>query len=406
MIKLVITITKVEIEEISTSMELILIISILIIIHGYGGYIIPIVLFGLFKQRKINKSSDASKYHTICIVIAAYNEESCIEEKIINTLDIDYPKEYLNIFIVTDGSTDNTVDIVNKYKEVRCFHQNVRSGKMAAIDRVMPFIKNEITVFTDANTLLNKDCLTFINTHFNNSNIGGVAGEKKINTNNSSSSNKANQEGIYWKYESFLKKIDSAYYSVVGAAGELYAIRTSLYEYPGKDIILDDFIISLNICKNGYLFKYEPNAYATELPSLNIKEESKRKIRIAAGSIQAIFKLKELLNIFKYPMLSYLYLSHRVLRWTIIPILLILIFIVNLILQIEQPSPWITSLFIIQLIFYVIGLLGYFKFIKLSKLTSIPFYFIFMNVSQIIGAYRYIMGNQKVTWEKSKRTKQ
>jgi len=384
-------------------MEILLIILIFIIIHGYGGYILPILLSQMFKSRKPTTKLTEKKLHKICIVIAAYNEASFIENKIENTLALDFPNDFLDIIIVTDGSTDKTFEIASQFKEVRCFHQKERLGKMAAIDRVMPFVNAEITVFTDANTLLNKDCLRHINMHFYSSNVGGVAGEKKVKPVDDIIINQANQEGLYWKYESYLKQIDSDFYSVVGAAGELYAIRTSLYEYPGRNVILDDFIISMNICKKGYVFKYEPNAYAIELPSSNIKEEAKRKIRIGAGGIQSIIMLKDIFNIFKFGKLSYLFLSHRVLRWTIIPFLLILVFILNLLLLSEYNFIWLQILFLAQIVFYSLGCVGYFIPTTNSKLTALPYYFIFMNTTQLKGIIRFFSGKQSSIWEKAER---
>src|SRR5690606_11550963 len=134
-------------------------------------------------------------------------------------------------------------------------------------------------------------------------------------------------EGLYWKYESWLKKNDSALYSVVGAAGELFSIRTELYEYVGNNIIVDDFVLSLKICWKGFRILYAPEAYAMEAPSQSMEEEQKRKIRISAGAFQSMVILKDLMNIFKYGVLSFQYISHRVLRWTICPALLPVIFI-------------------------------------------------------------------------------
>jgi cellulose synthase/poly-beta-1,6-N-acetylglucosamine synthase-like glycosyltransferase len=386
-------------------MEIILIILIFIVIHGYGGYTIPILLERIFYSPNRTYKIEGEKKHTISIVIAAYNEESCIADKITNTLSIEYPKTLLDILIVTDGSTDRTFEIASRFDGVRCFHENTRKGKMAAIDRIIPYVDSEITVFTDANTYLNKDCLTAINRRFLNQHVGGVAGEKKVEILNTIDSNTSSQEGIYWKYESFLKQIDSDFYSVVGAAGELYAIRTSLYKYPGENVILDDFLVSMNICKEGFVIKYEPGAYALELPSSNLIEESKRKIRIAAGGIQSILLLIDLLNVIKYKKLSYLYFSHRVLRWTIIPIALIFIFCITFILFLQKNTIWISICLLFQSIFYSLGLLG--SFIRgskyLNKFTSIPHYFIFMNVAQIKGIIRFFRGKQTSVWEKVNR---
>jgi cellulose synthase/poly-beta-1,6-N-acetylglucosamine synthase-like glycosyltransferase len=389
-------------------MEIILLLSIFIVIHGYGGYTIPL-LFRFSENKKKSKINNAwTPLHNITIVIAAYNEEAIIKEKIENSLALDYPKELIKIIVVTDGSTDNTYNIANQFKEITCYHENRRKGKMAAIDRIMPFVESEITVFTDANTLLNTEALRNLNKHFVDKKVAGVAGEKKVIIYNKISNEATNQEGLYWKYESWLKQIDSNFYSVVGAAGELYAIRTSLYTYPGDNVILDDFMISMNICTKGYVFKYEPKAFATELPSKNLSEESKRKIRIGAGGIQSILLLKSIFRIWETPRLSYLYISHRVLRWTIIPFLLILIFIVNALLILQAENSIWTFLFFIQCIFYFLGTVGYYfeKVEKKSPVTTIPYYFLFMNLSQIKGIFRYVKGEQSGVWEKAKRMEQ
>lgn len=386
-------------------MEIILLISIFIVIHGYGGYTIPLLPHYYENKSKSKLNHEWRPLHRMTIVIAAYNEEAIIKEKIENTLALDYPKELIKIIIVTDGSTDNTYNIANQFKEINCYHENTRNGKMAAIDRIMPMVDSEITVFTDANTLLNKEALRNLNKHFSDKQVGGVAGEKKVVTVSKKKITPVNQEGLYWKYESWLKQIDSNYHSVVGAAGELYAIRTSLYNYPGDNVILDDFMISMNICRKGYVFKYEPKAFATELPSKDLFEESKRKIRISAGGIQSIVELKSLFRIWETPKLSYLFISHRVLRWTIIPFLLIFIFISNACLVLQTASVIWLLLFFAQCIFYCLGILGQYYEITGNKspITTIPYYFIFMNLSQIKGIFRYFRGGQSGIWEKAKR---
>jgi cellulose synthase/poly-beta-1,6-N-acetylglucosamine synthase-like glycosyltransferase len=164
-------------------------------------------------------------------------------------------------------------------------------------------------------------------------------------------------------------------------------------------------MLSMNICRKGYLFEYEPNAFATELPSKNLKEESKRKIRIGAGGIQSIMLLKSLFEIWRTPKLSYLFISHRVLRWTIIPFLLPFVLIVNAYLTlISSLSLWLIMLWA-QLIFYIFGLMGYYfqHNGKNSSITAIPYYILFMNISQIKGILRYFKGEQSGIWEKAKR---
>ena len=181
-----------------------------------------------------------------------------------------------------------------------------------AINRVIPFVTTDFVVFSDANTLLNRDCIREIIQHYKDPTIGAVAGEKVVSDQSGEAGVAGAGEGLYWKYESFLKKMDARFYSVVGAAGELFSIRTALFEPVQKQVLLDDFIISMKICKKGYRVMYEPKAFATEAPSFSLKEEQKRKIRISAGGWQSVFMLKSLLNIFKYGRLSFQYISHRV----------------------------------------------------------------------------------------------
>lgn len=194
-------------------------------------------------------------------------------------------------------------------------------------------------------------------------------------------------------------------YSVVGEAGELFSIRTALYEPVPPDTILDDFMITLLITKNGYRIAYEPDAYATETSSENVKEELKRKVRIAAGGIQSILRLETLLNVFRHPVLSFQYVSHQVLRWTVIPPLMILVFVLNLIFVIQGSGAHYLLLLAGQILFYMAAALGILleKRQLRNKFFFIPYYFVMMNYAVFAGIKRYFTGTQKVTWDKAKR---
>ena len=194
-------------------------------------------------------------------------------------------------------------------------------------------------------------------------------------------------------------------YSVVGAAGELFSVRTDLYEPVPADTILDDFMISMLIAEKGYRIVYEPFAFATEGGSENIKEELKRKIRIAAGGIQSIVRLQPLLNPFKQFTLTFQYISHRVLRWTVTPFLMILAFILNGIIAYSTCCCVYLVLFACQLLFYTFSLLGFIFEKRQIKIKPffIPYYFCMMNYAVIAGIRRYIKGRQSAVWEKSKR---
>jgi biofilm PGA synthesis N-glycosyltransferase PgaC len=336
-------------------------------------------------------------------VVAAYNEEGFMAEKIRNTLELQYPASKLNLLFVTDGSTDSTPDIIAAYPQIQLLHQPGRSGKIAAVHRAMTAVTTDVVVFTDANTYLNPEALLHICRHYADAKVGAVAGEKRVMSDASADATAG--EGFYWKYESKLKAWDSELYSVVGAAGELFSIRTALYQPVSPDAILDDFMISLLVAEDGYRVIYEPDAYASETTSANIKEELKRKVRIAAGGIQSIIWLKSLLNPFHRPMLSFQYISHRVLRWTVVPFLMILSLLLNIII-VAAGAGWLYQLLLVgQAAFYSMALAGWLlerKQIKV-KILFIPYYFCMMNYAVIRGIFRYAAGGQSSAWEKSKR---
>ena len=354
--------------------------------------------------RSNNNPSALYELPTVTLIVAAYNEAYCMEEKITNTLALKYPKNKLSIIFVTDGSTDETPTIVAKYPSIQLLHQPNRNGKIVAVHRAMQTICSEITVFTDANTLLNETALEKICKHYQDPSVGAVAGEKRVEIDTSGDATAG--EGVYWKYESKLKAWDSELNTVVGAAGELFSIKTALYVPVPSDTILDDFMISMLIVENGYRIIYEPEAFATESASANTKEELKRKIRIAAGGIQSFLRLTSLLNPIKYPILSFQYFSHRILRWTIAPISMVLVFVLNwFFVLIDAYSSVFVFLLIAQNVFYALALLGWilqYKSIKI-KLFFIPYYFCMMNYAILAGIHRYFFSNQSVLWEKAKR---
>ncbi|MGB4400867.1 MAG: glycosyltransferase family 2 protein [Daejeonella sp.] len=382
-------------------------ISFFIIFYTFFGY--GILLYALVRVKRIFRKpflfSQLYDLPTVTVMVAAFNEEDLIEEKIANCLELNYPKNKVQFIFITDGSSDRTPELVAKHPEISLLHENQRLGKMAAIKRAMPFVSGQVTVFTDANTFLNKDALTQLVKHYQNPKIGAVAGEKKIMVNQSADASSAG-EGFYWKYESALKKWDYELYSNVGAAGELFSIRTDLYQPVETDTIIDDHMIAMRIAEKGYIIAYEPNAYALETASADSGEELKRKIRIAAGGIQSVYRLKKAANPLNNPLLTFQYFSHRLLRWVLTPWLMILLFILNILIVIRYPEYglYLITLFL-QISFYIAALLGWFLESKKIKLKAafIPFYFSMMNYAVIAGTFRYYKGAQSAAWEKSKR---
>ncbi len=385
-------------------------ILLFIIVYTYVGY--GILLYLIIKIRRFFKIGEKPKPNPdyepeVTLFIAAYNEKDYVDAKMKNSLELDYPKEKLNIIWVTDGSDDGTPDLVRKYPNTTVYHLDERNGKIGAMNRGMAFVKTPLIIFSDANTNLGKQSIRRIVTLFASPKVGCVSGEKRIINKESDVASGAG-EGLYWKYESALKKWDAELYSVVGAAGELFAIRTELYRHVEQDTLLDDFIISLRVAQEGYTIQYDPEAYAIETASSNVKEELKRKIRISAGGIQAIVRLRSLLNIFKYGTLSFQYISHRVLRWTLTPLsLLILIPLLFTLAFYEGILNFglYSTLFWLQFAFYIAALTGWFLENRSTriKILFVPYYFFIMNLSVVLGFFRYIKKSQSVNWERAKR---
>lgn len=386
--------------------------ALFVVFYTYLGYGILLYLLVKLKELFVKPTKwqlpeQDSDLPEVTLFITAFNEEEVVDEKMRNSLALNYPKEKLHIVWVTDGSNDATNDRLQTEwagKATVCF-QPQRQGKTAAMTRGMAFVKTPLIVFTDANTMVNSEAVREIVLAFQNPKVGCVAGEKRIVV-QAKDEAAAGGEGLYWKYESTLKALDARLYSAVGAAGELFAIRRELFEPMEPDTLLDDFILSLRIAMKGYTIAYCTHAYAIESGSADMHEEEKRKVRIAAGGLQSIWRLRPLLNPFRYGILSFQYTSHRVLRWSITPFLLFALLPLNIALLLVNCCPILYGITLaMQFFFYLMGYWGYYlstKQIK-NKLLFIPYYFLFMNVNVLkgIGYLKRKKGNG--AWEKARR---
>lgn len=375
-------------------------ILLLLVFYSYLGYAIIILLIIPFKKKGRNELF-LTQLPPITLVIPSYNEEKVLAAKMDNVHQLNYPEEKLFIIIVTDGSSDNSNTILSKYKKVQVIHEPERKGKVAALNRAMQFVKTPFVVFNDANGLLNSHCLLNIVQHFSDKKVGAVAGEKKV----AHTSGVGTAESWYWKYESVMKELDSSFNSVISAAGELFAMRTHLYKPLDERIILDDFILSMHICLNGFKINYEPGAFAVEMPSISLNQEQQRKTRIATGAFQSLQYLpfKNMLN---KPVLFLQFFSRRWLRWVICPGALIMVLLINIFLAILDRNVLYDYLLLMQLFFYVAAGIGWLLIRRNQAfiLTTVPFYFLFMNFCMLKGAYYFLLRRQTVMWPKAERT--
>ncbi len=392
--------------------EIIFWFSGLIILYTFVGYGLLLWLFLKIKQvfvpRKLLLAPGDRDLPEVSLIIAAYNEKAYVDAKIRNSLSLDYPREKLKIIWVNDGSDDGTPGLVEAYPEVILLHNPRRSGKIEAMNRGVAFTASPILMFSDANTLLSANSVRAVVRHFQNPEVGCVAGEKQFFQD-------ANQpvaavgEGLYWKIESWLKRLDYEFYSTIGATGELFAVRRELFRPTEPDTLLDDFMISMRVAQQGYRVAYEPSAVASEHGSSNVREELKRKVRIAAGCYQSLCRLKKLLNPFFRFRLFFQYFSHKVLRWTLAPLALVSLFVSSAYLVVWQAPGrlfvWYALAFCLQMGIYLLAIVGYFTQDRPSRVRLLytPFYFVAMNYAMVKGFFRFLNGNQSVLWEKAKR---
>ena len=384
-------------------------ICLFIVFYTYLGY--GILLYILIRLKRLFKgeqmlpelpSDDALPSMTL--MICAYNEQDIVAEKMQNTRALDYPKDKFRVMWVTDGSTDQTNELLKAYPEVTVVFSPERRGKTAALKHGLREVTTDFVAFTDANTMINPNAMREIARRFQDKTVGCVSGEKRVAARHGEMA--AEGEGLYWRYESTLKKWDSELYSTMGAAGELYAVRPSLCHEVPDNALLDDFMMSMLIVDDGYRIAYTPEAYALEYGSANIFEESKRKRRIAAGGLQSIWWLRQMLNPFRQPLVTFQYVSHRVLRWSITPIAMLILLVINILLVTLSAGKFFTVALLLQTLFYLAAIAGWLLSRKgyKNKLLYTAYYFIFMNLNVFRGMAYLRSHKNSGAWEKAKRS--
>lgn len=358
------------------------------VVYTFLGYPVLIGLLARWRPAPVRRGPVTP---SVTVLIPAYNEEAIIASKVENTLGLDYPAGRLTCAVAADGSTDRTAGIVASYAGhgVRLYHVPERRGKAAAVNRVTPLLESEIVVYTDANAMLAPGALRALVSNFADPAVAAVAGEKRV---------AGGGEGLYWRYESYLKRCDSAVSSAMGGAGELLALRRELFQPVEEDSIIEDFVLSLRLVADGWRVVYEPQAVAEEEASPSLQADWQRRTRIAAGGFQAISRLPGLLNPAR-GVVSWQYLSHRVLRWAATPFLLPAAYLLNLALW---TRPFYRLLALGQTAFYLLALIALPAARSGRRLPVVYpiFYFCFSNAAALAGFWRVVRGKQPVTWTK------
>lgn len=373
---------------------------IALVIYGYVGY--PLLLWLLKKLIAKPVKTDDNHKPTISLIIAAYNEEAVITQKINNSLELDYPADKLQIMIVADGSTDQTAEIARTHANdrVTVLYDPPRRGKSAALNRGVEQATGEILVFSDANAYYLPDALHQLARNFADPAVGCVSGKKTVR---SSGSTVAESEGTYWKYESFIKKSESAIHSTTGVVGEMNALRKSLYSPIPANIINDDAYLAMQVMRHGHRVIYEPEAISWETSSQSQRDEIIRRQRINAGRYQLMFQPS--LYPWHNPLVLFMLVSHKFFR-LLLPIFMMCAVIFNLLAIITGTDSLTLFAGFGQMVVYGLALIGYWleRNQRKSKLPTLIYYIVSSNGASLRGLMRYVRGQQSVLWEKAQRS--
>jgi cellulose synthase/poly-beta-1,6-N-acetylglucosamine synthase-like glycosyltransferase len=332
----------------------------------------------------------------VSLIIPAYNEEKVIAQKIENTLALDYPRERLEIIVVSDGSTDNTNGIVRRYEDqgVKLIALEKNRGKSAAENAGMAVATGEIVVFSDATGIYSHDALRNLVRPFADAEVGCVAG--LVEYGNVGTTAASDGEGVYWRYEVFLRLLESSVGNLAMASGSILACRRSLAQSL-DEAVGEDFVTPMNATMQGFRTVFAPRAVSHELIAETDQSLLKTKVRIITKDLRGLFVCRAILNPFRYPLYAWGIISHKLLRW-LVPYFLIALFAFNLLLL---DQLFYNLALMLQIAFYMIALAGYLwqRKSKPSRILGIPFSFCLVNLAALVGVARFVMRKKAGQWE-------
>jgi poly-beta-1,6-N-acetyl-D-glucosamine synthase len=384
-------------------------LCILAVFYVYAGYPLLVYLLAKAFHRKIRCEAIQP---SVTMLFAALNEEKVIGRKLENSLALDYPSECLQILVVNDGSTDRTAEIVEQYRDkgVEMLSNSQRRGKLPAIKDAIKHVRGDIILFSDADNYYPPDALLETVKYFADPSVGAVSGGRNVMGDSALGS----AEGLYWKYEEFIKRQESRLGSCVGVAGDLLAIRRNLYVPPPSNIINDDFFAALNILKQGYRVIYAPEARSSHPIAGSEQQEMERRARMIAGRYQVIFLFWKALP-WSSPLALWQVVSHKYLR-PLVPLFMIFALLANIFslffdtnpsglrwLFLSYPYNWI--ILAMQFVFYFLAWMGGKRKFPgvIGKLTYVPSFLVNSNVAALQGLYRFLTSNQTVMWKQVER---
>ena len=366
-------------------------------VYTYLGY--P-ALVGLLARVCGRPHRSAPIEPTVTLLIPAHDEAVVIAAKLDNALALDYPRDKLQIRVLSDGSSDGTDAIVLRYAVHGVELQRIdpRGGKPNAINHGVPVARGEILLLCDANTMFARDALRRLVRHFADPAVGAVTGDVRLRGGDAAH---GTGEGLFFRIERFLQISEARLWTAIGVDGGMYALRRSLYVPNRRDTLIDDFVIAMNVAKAGARVIYDPEALAEEDATGDPAQELRRRIRTAAGGFQSLFEGLGRPGAHQ-PVLALAYLSHKGLRW-LGPVTLALMFAANL--AAAATAPLYAAALALQLLVYGLAAIGAaHQDHALPRLVGLPYFFCLTNAAALAGMWRWWKRSQPVTWVQAERS--
>lgn len=372
-------------------------LSILVLFYTYAGYPLLVYLVSVIMPRPVERGEMEP---TVTMIITAYNEEKDLEAKLLNTFELDYPKEKLEIIVASDGSTDRTDEIVRSFADrgVKLFRQEGRLGKTMAQNTAVELAQGEIILFSDATTMYQPDALKAMLPNFADASVGCVAG--KLIYVDPAGTGVGQGARSYWSYETFIKEAESRACSLIGVSGCLYALRRTAYVplYPEAG---SDFLIVTKIYEQGLRTVYEPTAVCTEETNHRADKEIQMRVRVISQTYTDLWRHLHMMNPLRSGFYAVQLFSHKVMRYAV-PVWLVLLLASTATLAFSFSL--FLAVFLLQCLFYSVAIISLLSGGKVNGLLAVPQYFVLTNVASVLAFFSFIRGERMATWEPIRET--
>jgi cellulose synthase/poly-beta-1,6-N-acetylglucosamine synthase-like glycosyltransferase len=368
-------------------------LALLLLFYVYAGYPLLLMLAGLFARRK---RPEPDYFPQLTVMIAAYNEEDAIEKKIRQTLALDYPADKLEVLVLSDSSTDRTDQIVRSFPDsrVRLVRMEERRGKTFAQNQGVKHASGEVLVFSDATAIYHAQALRFLACNYRDPQVGAASGRYKYFDPGDESPTGLGSSA-FWNYENLIKAMQSRIMTITGCCGCIYSVRKEAYTDLPEDVI-SDLVQPLHVIQKGYRVRFEDRALAYEETTKSTAEEFRMRVRVVTRAMRGLLSVSPLLQPWKFGWVSFQLWSHKILRW-MVPLMLLLLLAVNLALVNVPFYRWALAG---QLFFYAAAILTVLLPLhRLWKPLGLPLYFCTLNAAALVGMIELCRGRKYVTWQ-------